>query len=89
MFLKAYGAAQDRWLGVPGENLKNVISARNFVGWYNGHPENKNLEFDLNVETAAIIGQGNVALDIARILLTPIDILKVYHQFTNQLLAAF
>jgi len=72
----AYGAAQDRWLGIPGENLRNVISARNFVGWYNGHPEDRNLEFDLNVETAAIIGQGNVALDIARILLTPVDILK-------------
>jgi len=72
----AYGAAQDRWLGIPGENVSNVVAARNFVGWYNGHPENRNLQFDLNVETAAIIGQGNVALDIARILLTPVDSLR-------------
>lgn len=74
---KAYGAAQDRWLGIPGENLKNVIPARRFVGWYNGLPDEKSLQLNLDVETAVIIGQGNVALDIARILLTPIDILKV------------
>nr|CAH0102358.1 unnamed protein product [Daphnia galeata] len=72
----AYGAAQDRWLGIPGENLDNVVSARKFVGWYNGLPEESNLKFNLDVETAVIIGQGNVALDIARILLTPIDLLK-------------
>lgn len=47
------------------------------MGWYNGLPEEKGLEFDLNVETAIIIGQGNVALDVARILLSPISILKV------------
>lgn len=48
------------------------------MGWYNGLPEEKNLEPDLDVETAVIIGQGNVALDVARILLSPVDILKVY-----------
>lgn len=74
--LLAYGAECDRLLSIPGENLKNVISAREFVGWYNGLPENKDLEVDLNVEKVAILGQGNVALDIARILLTPIDLLK-------------
>ncbi len=47
------------------------------MGWYNGLPEESNLKFNLDVETAVIIGQGNVALDIARILLTPIDLLKV------------
>lgn len=64
-------------LNVPGENLNNVISARNFVGWYNGVPEDKNLKINLDVEEAVIIGQGNVAIDVARILLTPVDKLKV------------
>lgn len=71
-----YGAEKDRNLGIPGEELKNVISARNIVGWYNGIPWNSNLEIDLNGKTAVIIGQGNVAVDVARILLTPVDILK-------------
>lgn len=75
--IQTYGAEQDRNLGIPGEELKNVISARNIVGWYNGIPWNSNLEIDLSGKTAVIIGQGNVAVDVARILLTPIDILKV------------
>ena len=54
-----------------------MIPARKFVGWYNGLPDENSLQLNLDVETAVIIGQGNVALDIARILLTPIDILKV------------
>ncbi|XP_071645176.1 NADPH:adrenodoxin oxidoreductase, mitochondrial-like isoform X2 [Temnothorax longispinosus] len=74
--LLAYGAQFDRLLNVPGENLNNVISARNFVGWYNGTPEDKNLKINLDVEEAVIIGQGNVAIDVARILLTPVDKLK-------------
>lgn len=57
--------------------MENVVSARKFVGWYNGLPEESNLKFNFNVETAVIIGQGNVALDLARILLSPIDVLKV------------
>lgn len=65
-------------LNVPGENLNNVISARRFVGWYNGVPEDKDLKIDLDVEEAVVIGQGNVAIDVARILLTPIDKLKVH-----------
>lgn len=86
--MQAYGAAQDRWLGIPGENLKNVISARKFVGWYNGLPEENSLNFNLNVDTAVIIGHGNVALDVARILLSPIDMLKVYNFiFSHQLLS--
>ncbi|XP_012253191.2 NADPH:adrenodoxin oxidoreductase, mitochondrial isoform X3 [Athalia rosae] len=72
----AYGAEQDRELHIPGENLKNVISGRQFVGWYNGLPNEKDLKIDLSVDEAAICGQGNVAMDIARILLTPIDKLK-------------
>ncbi|XP_050538304.1 NADPH:adrenodoxin oxidoreductase, mitochondrial [Daktulosphaira vitifoliae] len=74
----AYGAEEDRKLNIPGENLSNVISASKFVGWYNGLPANKSIHENLNldVEDAVIVGQGNVALDIARILLTPVDILK-------------
>ncbi|XP_065567514.1 NADPH:adrenodoxin oxidoreductase, mitochondrial-like isoform X1 [Artemia franciscana] len=71
----AYGAAQDKWLGIQGETLPNVVSARRFVGWYNGLPDDINLTVDFSVERAVIVGNGNVALDVARILLTPIDIL--------------
>ena len=70
--LFAYGASKDRKLGIPGEdNLKGIYSARAFVGWYNGLPEYADLEPDLTQgDNAVIIGQGNVALDVARILLT-------------------
>uniref|UniRef100_UPI00398EAB38 NADPH:adrenodoxin oxidoreductase, mitochondrial isoform X2 n=1 Tax=Pristiophorus japonicus TaxID=55135 RepID=UPI00398EAB38 len=71
-----YGAEANRILGIPGENLLGVYSARTFVGWYNGLPENRNLNPELSSETAVILGQGNVALDVARILLSPIDMLK-------------
>lgn len=47
------------------------------MGWYNGLPEDRNIKMNLDVETAVIIGHGNVALDVARILLTPVDILRV------------
>lgn len=75
--LKAYGAEEDRALGIPGETLTNIISGRNFVGWYNGLPSDRDLKINLDIEEAVIIGQGNVAIDIARILLSPIDKLKV------------
>ncbi|KAJ8283874.1 hypothetical protein COCON_G00027240 [Conger conger] len=71
----SYGAEGNRLLGVPGENLSGVYSAKDFVGWYNGLPCNKDLCPDLSHETAVILGQGNVALDVARILLSPLDIL--------------
>ncbi|XP_004503452.1 NADPH:adrenodoxin oxidoreductase, mitochondrial [Cicer arietinum] len=68
----AYGAESDRSLGIPGENLKGILSAREFVWWYNGHPDGRNLDPDLkSTDTAVIFGQGNVALDVARILLRP------------------
>ncbi|WVZ25512.1 hypothetical protein V8G54_004056 [Vigna mungo] len=68
----AYGAESDRSVGIPGENLKGIHSAREFVWWYNGHPDGQNLEPDLkSTDTAVILGQGNVALDVARILLRP------------------
>ncbi|KAF5198881.1 NADPH:adrenodoxin oxidoreductase protein, partial [Thalictrum thalictroides] len=68
----AYGAESDRILGIPGEELKGIYSAREFVWWYNGHPDCSDLDPDLkSTDTAVILGQGNVALDVARILLRP------------------
>eukprot|EP00731_Ephydatia_muelleri_P028922 Em0020g566a len=72
----AYGADDDTLLRVPGEDLGGVLSARAFVGWYNGLPEHAHLNPDLSGDTAVIIGQGNVAIDVARMLLTPISILE-------------
>ncbi|KAI9220181.1 hypothetical protein BC828DRAFT_406040 [Blastocladiella britannica] len=72
--------AADRSLGVPGEHeLRGVYSARAFVGWYNGHPDFADLHPDLDSidsTTAVVVGQGNVALDVARILLTPTTTLR-------------
>jgi ferredoxin/flavodoxin---NADP+ reductase len=68
----AFGAQTDRRLGIPGEELAGSWSATEFVAWYNGHPDFQELEFDLNVDRAVVIGNGNVALDVARMLaLTP------------------
>ncbi|KAM4715526.1 NADPH:adrenodoxin oxidoreductase, mitochondrial [Anableps anableps] len=72
----SYGADGNRRMGVPGEDLAGVYSAKDFVGWYNGLPSCRELSPDLSCETAVILGQGNVALDVARILLSPLDILK-------------
>lgn len=58
----------DRKLNIPGEALKNVLSARAFVNWYNGHPNFTGLNPALDCEDALIVGNGNVALDCARIL---------------------
>ncbi|KAF9103162.1 NADPH-adrenodoxin reductase [Mortierella sp. AM989] len=76
--LLAYGAHEDRLLNVPNEqSLKGIMAARSFVGFYNGLPSEQNLDIDLSqTETAVVIGQGNVALDVARILLTPLEELK-------------
>ncbi|KAF2849632.1 NADPH:adrenodoxin oxidoreductase mitochondrial precursor [Plenodomus tracheiphilus IPT5] len=74
--LFSYGASEDRKLGIPGENAPGVYSAREFVGWYNGLPEFQGLQPNLKAgEQAVVVGQGNVALDVARILLSPIDAL--------------
>jgi ferredoxin/flavodoxin---NADP+ reductase len=67
----AVGAQSDRKLGVPGEDLPGCVAAVDFVGWYNGHPGRADLCFDLSCERAVVIGNGNVALDVARILSTP------------------
>jgi ferredoxin/flavodoxin---NADP+ reductase len=64
----AVGAQTDRRLGIPGEDLPGSWPATEFVAWYNGHPDYQQLHFDLNVERAVVIGVGNVALDVARML---------------------
>ena len=71
-----YGAETDRKLGVSGEDLKGSHTATEFVGWYNGHPDYRELEFDLSQDTAVIIGQGNVAADVSIILSKTVDELK-------------
>ena len=64
----ATGAPHDRTLGIPGEDLPGVVGSAAFVGWYNGHPEFADLNPPLDGAAAAVIGNGNVALDVARIL---------------------
>src|SRR2546422_130178 len=62
------GAQTDRRMGIPGEDLRGSHPATEFVAWYNGHPDYRDSEFDLSVECAAVVGVGNVAVDVARIL---------------------
>jgi ferredoxin--NADP+ reductase len=73
----AHGCQGDRRLGIPGEELSGSHSATSFVGWYNGHPDYRDCEFDFDCERAVVIGNGNVALDVARVLLLdPEDLAK-------------
>jgi ferredoxin--NADP+ reductase len=72
----ATGAAQSRRLGIAGEELPGCHAAGDFVGWYNGHPDQRDCRFDLSAERAVVVGHGNVALDVARILLRPVDELR-------------
>ncbi|MGB0571494.1 MAG: FAD-dependent oxidoreductase [Alphaproteobacteria bacterium] len=64
----AVGAPRDRKLGIPGEDKAGVFGSADFVGWYNGHPDFTDLQPDLNTGTVVVIGQGNVAVDVARVL---------------------
>ena len=64
----ATGASKGRRLGIPGEDLSNSLSAADFVPWYNAHPDYANTEVDLSCGTAVVIGAGNVAMDVARLL---------------------
>ncbi len=73
----ATGAPHDRRLGLPGEDLANVFGSAAFVGWYNGHAEHAGLAPDLAVDSAAIVGHGNVALDVCRLLVRSFDDLAV------------
>jgi ferredoxin--NADP+ reductase len=69
----AVGTPVDRALGIPGEDLARSYAATDFVGWYNGHPDFTDHEFDLRGERALVIGAGNVALDVARMLMLTHD----------------
>lgn len=64
----AVGAQSDRRMSIPGEDLAGSFAATEFVGWYNGHPDYRECQFDLSQEAVAVIGNGNVAMDVARIL---------------------
>lgn len=64
----ATGAQTDRRMGIPGEDLRGSHPATEFVAWYNGHPDYRDFQFDLSQERAAVVGVGNVAVDVARIL---------------------
>jgi ferredoxin--NADP+ reductase len=66
--LFATGAQTDRHMGISGEDLEGSHPATEFVAWYNGHPDYRDFRFDLSVERAAVVGVGNVAIDVARIL---------------------
>lgn len=69
----ATGASVSRLMGIPGEALPGSFQAGDFVAWYNGHPEYRDRSFDFSGERAVIIGHGNVALDVARILAKSVD----------------
>ncbi len=69
----AVGAQADRRMGIPGEDLEGSFPATAFVGWYNGHPDYRDLKVDLSCERVVVIGNGNVAMDVARILLRSPD----------------
>lgn len=73
----ATGAQSDRRMGIPGEDLRGSHAATEFVAWYNGHPDYRDLEFDLSHERAVVVGAGNVAVDVARILCrTPAELAR-------------
>jgi ferredoxin/flavodoxin---NADP+ reductase len=72
----ATGAQTDKSLGIPGEDLPGSWAATEFVGWYNGHPDYRGLEFDLSSQRAVVIGNGNVAADVTRMLTLGADELQ-------------
>ena len=81
------GAPFDRNLGIPGEDLDGCFSATEFVAWYNGHPDFADRKFDLSQENVVIIGVGNVAIDVARMLCKTHDELSVTDVADHALLA--
>src|ERR687883_739569 len=64
----AVGAQTDKHMGIPGEDLPGSWAATEFVAWYNGHPDYRDLEFDLSAPRVVVIGNGNVAADVTRML---------------------
>jgi len=84
----AVGAQTDRRMGIPGEDLPGSWAATEFVAWYNGHPDFQELQFDLSGERAVVIGNGNVAVDVVRMLaLTPEELATT--DTTDAAIAAF
>ena len=71
------GCQDDRKLGIPYEESKNSYSATRFVGWYNGHPEDRELNPNLQIKHATVVGAGNVAIDVFRFLASPHDRMSV------------
>jgi ferredoxin--NADP+ reductase len=72
----AVGAQADRRMSIPGEDLPNSFPAISFVGWYNGHPDFRDLSVDLSCERAVVVGNGNVAVDVARMLVSSLEALR-------------
>jgi ferredoxin--NADP+ reductase len=72
----SFGTETDKRLGIPGEDLPGSHTATEFVGWYNAHPDYRDRVFDFSSEVAVVIGQGNVAMDVSRILAKTVDELK-------------
>ena len=71
----AVGAETDKRMGIPGEDLAGSVAATEFVAWYNGHPDYREREFDLSCKRAVVVGNGNVAMDVARMLaITPAEL---------------
>lgn len=69
----AVGAQSDRKMSIPGEELQGSAPATAFVGWYNGHPDFRDAQFDLQCARVVVIGNGNVAMDVTRALMAPVD----------------
>jgi ferredoxin/flavodoxin---NADP+ reductase len=72
----AVGAQSDRLMGIPGEDLPGSVAAVDFVGWYNAHPHFAEMTPDISSGRAVVVGNGNVAIDVARILVTDPDVLR-------------
>src|SRR6202008_4459016 len=73
----AVGTQSDRSLNIPGEDLPGSIAAVDFVGWYNAHPHRQDMMTDLSGARAIVVGNGNVTLDVARILVTDPNVLAL------------
>lgn len=72
----AVGAQADRKMGIPGEDLQGSYAATAFVGWYNGHPDYRDMHFNLSCDTVIVVGNGNVAMDVTRILVKDSEALE-------------
>lgn len=84
----ATGTPQGRQLGIDGEALPQIFTSSSFVGWYNGHPEHVGVDPDLGVESVAVVGNGNVAIDVCRMLARPLRDLQS-SDIPEPMLAAF